>query len=137
MSCNASWHGVPATFIPDSERERARCDLPKAISWLQKQLTPGDPQAILTALHLMAERRGLALPNAQALEIDIEIMAEWPSDLFRQAYKTIWTRFAYRRMPEVADFYQVIGEELQDRQKQLSTLSCLARKLGLRVAHEG
>ena len=128
---SASWQGVPVSLIPEQELHFARQELPKAISVLQKQLEPGSAEEILSALTLMANRRGLSLPDPLALELDVEIMTEWPSDLFRKAFKAIWTSFNYRRFPEVADFYAKISDELQERQKTLSRLKMLEKKLSL------
>jgi hypothetical protein len=61
--------------------------------------------------------------------MDVEIMASWPTDLWRKAFSSIWERFAYRRFPEVADFRRVIEADLADRKSRLDRLYSLRLKL--------
>ena len=64
-----------------------------------------------------------------ALEMDVEVMAAWPTDLWRKAFSGIWEQFAYRRMPEVADFRRVIEADLAERRARLDRLEALRLKL--------
>jgi hypothetical protein len=122
-----SWHDEPAWMVPaDAAVERA---LPALIEQATAALEPGDPAEVLAALMTWAERRGLALPTGAALDFDIEILASWPRDLFRLAYRRCWESFAYRRMPEVADFKRLIEDELADRQAHLTRLTTLRMKM--------
>jgi hypothetical protein len=56
-------------------------------------------------------------------------MAGWPRDLWRKAFRCIWERFAYRRMPEVADFRRVIEADLAERRSRLDRLESIRLKL--------
>ena len=48
---------------------------------------------------------------------------------WRKAFRGIWERFAYRRMPEVADFRRVIEADLTERQGRFERLEAIQLKL--------
>jgi hypothetical protein len=100
-----------------------------AVAQARRDLTPGDPGEILAGLTTLASRRGFPLPDGIALEMDVEVMATWPTDLWRKAFSGIWERFAYRRMPEVADFRRFIEADLAERKAKLDRLESLRLKL--------
>jgi hypothetical protein len=114
--------------MPDLPAELVAA-LPDAIDQARLELRPGDPDEVLSALTTLARRRGFLLPDELALEIDVELMAAWPRDLWRKAFRTIWETFAYRRMPEVCDFHQHIAAELAARRSRLDRLQTLRLKL--------
>ena len=124
-----SWAGEPLPHLPDLPPDLAAA-LPEAIGQARRDLAPGDPGEILAALTTLASRRGFDLPDGFALELDIEVMAGWPQDLWRKAFRGVWERFAYRRMPEVADFRRVIEADLAERQARLVRLESIRLKLG-------
>lgn len=103
--------------------------LQAALAEAQTALRPGDPEEVLAALELVAERKGLALPAGMALDLDVEAMAQWPRDLFRRAFREVWENFPYRRMPEVPDFKQYIAAELAERRERLARLRMVQLKL--------
>jgi hypothetical protein len=103
--------------------------LPALIDQTRAALEPSDPAEVLVALMTWADRRGHALPTGAALDFDVEILASWPRDLFRLAYRRCWESFAYRRMPEVADFKRLIDDELAERQSRLMRLTALQMKM--------
>ena len=64
-------------------------------------------------------RKGrIDLPVGIAFEMDVELMAGWPKDLFQKAFRMVWERFAYRRLPEVADFFRYIELDLGERRQR-------------------
>jgi hypothetical protein len=128
LAWSESWVDEPLPHLPDIPADLAAA-LPAAIAQARRDLTPGDPGEILAALTTLASRRGFPLPDGIALEMDVEVMAAWPTDLWRKAFRSIWERFAYRRLPEVADFRGVIEADLADRKARLDRLESLRLKL--------
>ena len=123
-----SWHDEPGIHLPDPP-DAVVAALPAAIAEARRSLAPGDPAEVLAALTTLAVRRGFAMPDDVALEMDVEILASWPRDLWRLAFRRIWENFAYRRMPEVADFRKTIEAEMAERQDRLARLETLRLKL--------
>ena len=123
-----SWADEPLPHLPELPPDLAAA-LPEAIGQARRDLAPGDPGEILAALTTLASRRGFDLPDGLALELDIEVMAGWPRDLWRKAFRGVWEHFAYRRMPEVADFRRVIEADLADRRGRLDRLEAIRLKL--------
>ncbi|MGF7211611.1 hypothetical protein GGE65_006233 [Skermanella aerolata] len=103
--------------------------LPDAIERALLALSPGDPAEVLKAVRALAGRRGFELPDDLALEMDVEVMASWPRDLFRQAFRRIWETFEYRRLPEVADFHKHIADDLEARRLKLHRLESVRLRL--------
>jgi hypothetical protein len=103
--------------------------LPDAVVEARAALDPSDPSEVLTAFTSLIKRRGFELPDEFALEMDCEIIAAWPRDLWRKAMRSVWENFSYRRVPEVADFKRVIAAELEERQARLHRLESLRLKL--------
>jgi hypothetical protein len=123
-----SWAGEPAITLPDLPPELAEA-LPEAIEEAKREMAPGDPAEILVALTTMASRKGLPVPDDIALEMDVEILAAWPRDLWRRAFRAVWENFTYRRFPEVGDFRKHIVTDLHERQARLHRLESLRLKL--------
>jgi hypothetical protein len=129
LALSESWHDEPGVVLPDSVRsDLAEC-LPAAIEAARQALEPGDPAEVLTALKTLADRKGFNLPPGIGLDLDIEVMSEWPRDLFRRAFRGIWENFAYRRMPEVGDFRAFIGDALGERRNRLAKLESMRLRL--------
>jgi hypothetical protein len=61
--------------------------------------------------------------------MDVEVLASWPRDLFVKAFRIVWERFAYRRLPEVADFYEPIKLAMAERRERLAKLQSLKLRL--------
>jgi hypothetical protein len=123
-----SWAGEPAITLPDLPPELAAA-LPEAIEEAKREMAPSDPGEILVALTTMASRKGLPVPDDIALEMDVEILAAWPRDLWRRAFRAVWEGFTYRRFPEVGDFRKHIVADLNERQARLHRLESLCLKL--------
>ena len=106
--------------------------LPAAVAQARSDLAPGDAGEVLAALTTLASRRGFPLPDDIALEMDVEVMAGWPRDLWRKAFRAVWEQFAYRRLPEVADFRKHIAADLEERRSRLDRLAVVVNhRLGL------
>ena len=118
----------PAISLPDLPHDLVEA-LPQAIEEAQAALVPNNPGEVLAALTTLIARKGFDLPDEFALEMDCEIIAAWPRDLWRTAFRSVWENFSYRRIPEVADFKKVIAAELEERQARLHRLESLRLKL--------
>ncbi|MGF7209774.1 hypothetical protein GGE65_004377 [Skermanella aerolata] len=103
--------------------------MPAAIAQATAALAPGQAVEVIEALQALATRRGFDLPDGIALEMDVEVLASWPRDLFVRAFRIVWERFAYRRLPEVADFYEPIKMAMTERRERLARLQSLKLKL--------
>jgi hypothetical protein len=129
LALSDSWHDEPGVALPDSVRSDLIAGLPAAIEAARSCLDPGNPQEVLAALKTLADRKGFDLPVGLALDLDIEVMAGWPCDLFRRAFRAIWEHFSYRRMPEVGDFRKHIEQDLAERRNRLARLESMALRL--------
>jgi hypothetical protein len=118
----------PGIHMPDMPAEIVEI-LPAAVAQARSDLAPGDPGEVLAALSTLASRRGFPLPDDLALELDVEVMAGWPRDLWRKAFRAVWEQFSYRRLPEVADFRKFIAVDLDERRARLDRLESLRLKL--------
>jgi hypothetical protein len=128
IAWSESWEDEPLPHLPEIPPELVDA-LPAALEQARRDVSAGDPGEILAALTAMASRRGLPLPDGISLQMDVEIMASWPPDLWRKAFSSIWERFAYRRFPDVADFRRVIETDLADRKSRLDRLESFQLKL--------
>ena len=128
MSWSESWRDEPGVHLPDLPPDLVDV-LPIAIEQAMLELAPSDPSEVMAALTTMAGRRGFPLPDAIALELDVEVMSAWPRDLWRKAFQSVWERFEYRRMPEVPDFRKYIAADLEERQSVLHRLESIRLRL--------
>jgi hypothetical protein len=81
-------------------------------------------------LAAVAERRGFALPPPAMLAMDARAVAEEiPADLLPLACKRLWTRFAYRRLPEPSDFAKTVEDELRERREAAAKVHTVALKV--------
>jgi hypothetical protein len=60
-------------------------------------------------------------------------MAEWPRDLWTRAYRTVWERWSYRRMPTVGDFRGALGDAIEQRRRRYDLLTTLEARLRGRI----
>jgi hypothetical protein len=123
-----SWYDEPSILLPDRLYE-LEADLPIAIAEAKAALTPSQPGEVVEALQALATRRGYDLPEGIAFEMDVEVLASWPRDLFVKAFRMVWERFAYRRLPEVADFHEHIKLAMSERRERLARLESLKLRL--------
>jgi hypothetical protein len=123
-----SWQDEPGIHLPDLPPDLSET-LPDTIASARLDLAPGDPGEVMAALTTLAGRRGFPLPDPIALEMDVEVMAAWPRDLWRKAFRSVWERFEYRRMPEVPDFRRYIAADLEERQARLHRLESVRLRL--------
>ena len=115
---------IPAPF---------RAALAAAVAEARRDLEPGRPAEIVDALATLADRHRLDLPDRRALEMDAEVMAAWPRDLWLRAYRTIWERWSWRRMPTVGDFRGPIGDAIERRRRRYGLLTTLEVRLRART----
>ena len=123
-----SWHDEPSIFLPEQLGD-LETQLPAAIAQATAALSPSQPVEVIEALQALATRRGFDLPDGIALEMDVEVLASWPRDLFVKAFRIVWERFSYRRLPEVADFYEPIKLAMAERRERLAKLQSLKLRL--------
>ena len=123
-----SWHDEPSIFLPEQLGD-LETQLPAAIAQATAALSPSQPVEVIEALQALATRRGFDLPDGIALEMDVEVLASWPRDLFVKAFRIVWERFAYRRLPEVADFYEPIKLAMAERRERTARLQSLKLRL--------
>ena len=123
-----SWHEEPGVLLPDMPADLIDA-LPAAIDQARQDLEPGNPGEVMAALTNLASRRGFPLPDGMALELDVEVLASWPRDLWRKAFRNVWERFSYRRMPEVSDFRAHIATDLDERRARLDRLESMRLRL--------
>ena len=129
LALSESWHEEPGIHLPEAVRAEFAQGLPAALELARRDLEPGDPAEVLASLAALASRRGFEMPAGLALDLDVELMAEWPRDLFLKAFRGIWESFKYRRMPEVADFRAHIETDLADQRSRLAKLEEIRLRL--------
>lgn len=120
---------LDAEAIPKSFREALRV----AVADSRRDLEPGCPAEIVDALAMLADRHQLDLLDRRALELDAEVMAAWPRDLWIRAYRAIWERWAWRRMPTVGDFRAHLGDAMEQRRWRYDLLTTLEARLRARA----
>jgi hypothetical protein len=123
-----SWHDEQGIHMPDIPADLVEA-LPAAIDQARQDLEPGDPGEVMAALSTLASRRGFRLPEGMALELDVEVLSSWPRDLWRKGFRGVWEGFAYRRMPEPADFRAHIAADFEERRARLARLKSLQLRL--------
>ncbi len=129
LALSESWHEVPVIQLPEAVRADLAVGLPAALDMARRDLEPGSPAEVLASLAALANRRGFEMPTGLSLDLDVELMAEWPRDLFVKAFRGVWETFAYRRMPEVADFRRHIETDLAERRSRLAKLEEIRLRL--------
>src|SRR3954468_2195439 len=107
---------LDAVEIPEPARAALRAAWERA----RRDLEPGRPVEIVDALVALADRHGLDLLDRRALELDAEVMAAWPRDLWMRAYRAVWEVWSWRRMPTVGDFRGHLGDTIERRRRRYS-----------------
>jgi len=120
---------LDAVDMPESFRTRVAMALGQA----RRDLEPGRPTEIVEALVTLADRHRLDLPERRALELDAEVMAAWPRDLWTRAYMVIWERWSWRRMPTVGDFRGPVADAIERRRRRYDLLATLEARLRART----
>jgi hypothetical protein len=110
-----------------------RAALAAAVAEARRDLEPGQPDEIVGALVALANRHQFDLPDRRALEMDAEVMAAWPRDLWMRAYRTVWERWSWRRMPTVGDFRGPLGDAVERRRERYDLLTTLEARLRART----
>jgi hypothetical protein len=120
---------LDALEMPESLRPRVAAALGQA----RRDLEPGRPTEIVEALVILADRHRLDLPERRALELDAEVMAAWPRDLWTRTYMVIWERWSWRRMPTVGDFRSPVADAIESRRRRYDLLATLETRLRARA----
>jgi hypothetical protein len=113
--------------------EALRARVAAALGLARRDLEPGRPTEIVEALVTLADRHRLDLPERRALELDAEVMAAWPRDLWTYAYMAIWERWSWRRMPTVGDFRSPVADAIESRRRRYDLLTTLDARLRART----
>jgi hypothetical protein len=122
----------PLVQMPD-EVDEVEPLLPALIERERASFVPAGAAEVLRCLAAFAERRGLPMPEDDlALDLDVELMGEWPRDLFRAAIRAAWLHWPYRRLPDANALLCYIRQDLEERTGRLKKLELLAKKLEFR-----
>jgi hypothetical protein len=124
-----SYYRVPSIHLVGVAGVPRRQDVEAVVQHHKARLAAGDASQVEACLQLFAERLGIKLPGKHALSLDIASMAEWPSDLFKQAFVRLWGSWERPALPLVADFRRVIADDLYERQERLAKAQTLLYKL--------
>jgi len=101
-----------------------------AVDEVQAMQVPADPAEVVVFLSMMAERRGMALPSPSLLAMDARaIAAAMTADLWPVACARLWSRFAYRRLPECSDFLASVADELAERRDAVAKIQTVHLKV--------
>src|SRR5689334_3807871 len=79
---------------PDSGGVATAKGVPAAVEQARRVLAPGRP----------TERHEINLPERRSLELDAELMAAWPQELWWRAYRLKWEEWTWPRLPTVGEF---------------------------------
>jgi hypothetical protein len=121
----------PAAFLPEGA-EKLTDFLSHHIEEAEGQLAPVGAAEVLKCLAAFAADRHVAMPEDDlALDLSVEIMGQWPRDLFREAVKSVWTSWPshFRRLPDANALLEPIKDELDRRRKRAGDLRHLALRL--------
>jgi hypothetical protein len=123
----------PRWLDRDVVPDRLRALAPVAVEQARRDLEPSRPAKIVTALVQLAERHDLNVPDRRALELDAEIMAAWPRELWRRAYLVVWEEWVWPRLPTVGEFRRPIAEAIEQRRRRYDRLVTLEARLRART----
>jgi hypothetical protein len=123
----------PTWLDSDVVPDRLRALAPVAVEQARRDLEPSRPAEIVTALVQLAERHDLNVPDRRALELDAEIMAAWPRELWRRAYLVVWEEWVWPRLPTVGEFRRPIAEAIEQRRRRYDRLVTLEARLRART----
>jgi hypothetical protein len=130
----AAWTAGDPVWLDTLEiTEPFRVALATALRQARRDLEPGRPTEIVEAVVTLADRHRLDLPDRRALELDAEIMAAWPRDLWMKAYMAVWERWSWRRMPTVGDFRGPVADAIERRRRRYDLLTTLEVRLRART----
>ena len=122
----------PEQLTPEALTPAVLTGLKAAVAEARQACAPAEAGEIVRALQAFARRHQVEVPDEIALEFDAEVIVDWPADLWRWAFRELWARWTYRRMPTVGDFRAVIAAELEARQTRLGELVTLESRIARR-----
>src|SRR5690242_15315303 len=91
-----SWAAEPTIHLPEIDPVAALAALAPFTEQAHAELAPADPTEVVMFMKALADRHCLDLPDAFALELDAETLAEVPRVALRDAFTQIWKTWAYR-----------------------------------------
>jgi hypothetical protein len=91
-----------------------------------------DPTVILECIDSIAKRKGLDMPAGPMFEVEVEVMASWPPDLWLKAFSGVVKTHVYPRVPTCGEFFAFIQGDLAERQSKVDRLVSLENKIRIR-----
>lgn len=111
-----AWHNQPLFTMTDDQAAKIEACIAIAQQDLVELFRPTDPKEVVEFMARLATRRKIYLPPAMDLANDaLAVSSKLPADLFNLACQRLWTDFAYRRLPEPADFTRSVADLLEIR----------------------
>lgn len=141
-----AWDDQPIFTMSDALADEIATAIDSARQDLAALFLPPDPRTVVEFMTRLATRRNQELPAASDLVADaLAVSSMLPADLFDLACQRLWTDFAYRRLPESADFTRAVKDLLDSRtaartkiermEKALATRQALKEKSAPRARH--
>lgn len=128
-----AWDSQPTFTMTDDEAMRMVAAIENAQQDLVELFQPTDPRAVVEFMAKIATRRNLVLPAAADLVADaMAVSTKLPADLFDLACQRLWTDFAYRRLPEPADFTRAVKDRLESRTSARAKIEHMEKVLAAR-----
>ena len=124
------WSRDRALPLPEGiELDALIREVERALVTAEQTLDPAGSARVTAFLRLFARRHALAMPEPEALALDLEIMGRWPADLFERAARGVWEEFTDRRLPAAGDLRRHIASELAERVRERNRLYDFALSL--------
>lgn len=117
------------TSTQSHELNAAREAIELALTEAKLAMLPADPRQITDGLQSIADMLQASLPNERGLKLYLAILSEIPAPLFRQACKRVATNHRYPRLPNPADFLDVVSEEMAHAGMHLTRLEATLKQL--------
>lgn len=130
-----AWGDGPTFTMTDDQAAKISSAIHSAQQGLMAMFLQTDPRAVVDFLARLATRRNLYLPAATDLVADaLAVSSKLPADLFDLACQRLWTDFAYRRLPEPADFTRAVKDLLDSRTAARTKIERMEKALAVRQA---
>lgn len=127
--------GQPSFMMSNETARKLSEAIQPAMETLDALFTPTQPELVREFLKRFAERKRMSLPRDSLLAMDVDtISMAIPADLFAAACRNIWTRFAYRRLPEAPDFIKTVEHQIKTRTEAAAQIKAMNTRLGAKIA---
>lgn len=131
----ASWDNQPLFTMPQALADEMATAIENARQDIGRLFLPTDPRDVALFMTKLATRRNLDLPTIDDLLADaLAVSSKLPADLFDLACQRLWTDFAYRRLPEPADFTRAVKDNLDSRIVARAKIERMEKALAARQA---